>query len=49
MQVQADGDGRCCCCQDKSDKEEERWALQSHAQVDPALVTSCLGPVGLET
>jgi hypothetical protein len=30
-------------------KKEERWALQGHAQVDPALDTPCLGPVGLET
>ena len=49
MQIQADGDGSCCCRQDKSGEEEERWALQGHAQIDPALVTSCLGPVGLET
>ena len=49
MQVQADGDGSCCCQQDKSGEEEEGWALQGHAQVNPALGTSCLGPVGLET
>jgi hypothetical protein len=30
-------------------KEEEGWALQGHAQVNPALGTPCLGPVGLET
>ena len=30
-------------------KKEERWALQGHAQVNPALGTPCLGPVGLET
>jgi hypothetical protein len=27
MQVQADGDGSCCCYQDKSGEEEEGWAL----------------------
>jgi hypothetical protein len=32
-----------------SDEEEERWALQGHTQVNPALGTPCLGPVGLET
>jgi hypothetical protein len=31
------------------DEEEEGWALQGHAQVNPALGTPCLGPVGLET
>jgi hypothetical protein len=25
------------------------WALEGHAQVDLALGTPCLGPVGLET
>ena len=30
-------------------KKEKRWALQGHAQVDLALDTTCLGPVGLET
>jgi hypothetical protein len=30
-------------------KEEKDWALQGHAQVNPALDTPCLGPVGLET
>ena len=30
-------------------KEEEAWALQGHAQVNPALGTPCLGSVGLET
>jgi hypothetical protein len=49
MQVQADGDGSCCCYQDKSGEEEEGRALQGHAQVNPALGTPCLGPVGLET
>jgi hypothetical protein len=49
MQVQADGDGSCCYYQDKSGEEEEGWALQGHAQVNPALGTPCLGPVGLET
>jgi hypothetical protein len=34
---------------DKSGEEEEGWALQGHAQVNPALGTPCLGPVGLET
>ena len=29
--------------------KEEEWALQGHAQVNPALGTSCVGPVGLET
>ena len=29
--------------------KNERWALQGHAQVDLALGTPCLGPVGLET
>jgi hypothetical protein len=28
---------------------EKRWALQGHAEVNPALGTPCLGPVGLET
>jgi hypothetical protein len=27
-------------------EEEERWALQGHAQVTPALGTPCLGPCG---
>jgi hypothetical protein len=49
IQVQAEGDGCCCCRQDESDEREERWALQGHAQVNPALCTPCLGPVGLET
>ena len=49
MQVQAGGDGSCYCCQDKSSEKEERWTLQGHAQVNPALDTPCLGPVGLET
>ena len=35
--------------EDKSDEEEEKWALQGHAQVNPAHGTPCLGPVGLET
>jgi DnaJ-domain-containing protein 1 len=35
--------------QDKSGEDEERWALQGIAKVNPALGTSCLGPVGLET
>ena len=26
--------------------EEERWALQGHAQVAPSLGTPCLGPCG---
>jgi hypothetical protein len=30
-------------------KGKKRWALQGHAQVDLALGTPCLGPVGLET
>jgi hypothetical protein len=30
-------------------KKEEEWTLQGHAQVNPALGASCLGPVGLET
>jgi hypothetical protein len=30
-------------------EEEKRWALQGHAQVNPALGTPCLGPVGIET
>jgi hypothetical protein len=30
-------------------KKEEGWALQGHTQVNPALGTPCLGPVGLET
>jgi hypothetical protein len=30
-------------------KGRKRWALQGHAQVDLALGTPCLGPVGLET
>jgi hypothetical protein len=30
-------------------ERKKRWALQGHAQVDPALGTPCLGPVGLET
>ena len=30
----------------KSGREEERWALQGHAQVNPALGTPCLGPCG---
>jgi hypothetical protein len=29
--------------------KKKRWALQGHAQVNPALGTPCLGPVGLET
>jgi hypothetical protein len=49
IQDQADGDGCCCCCQDKADGRRKGWALQGHAQVNPALGTSCLGPVGLET
>ena len=49
MQVQAEGDGCCCCSHDRSDEEEGGWALQGHAQVNPALGTPCLGPVGLET
>jgi hypothetical protein len=48
MKVQTEGDGCYCCCQDRSD-EEEGWALQGHAQVNPALGTPCLGPLGLET
>jgi hypothetical protein len=31
------------------DDGRKRWALQGHAQVNPALGTPCLGPVGLET
>ena len=46
MQAQAGGDGNCYCWQDKSDEEEERWALQGHAQVNPALGTPYLGPCG---
>jgi hypothetical protein len=49
MQVQVDGDECYCYRQDKSDEEEEGWSLQGHAQVNPALGTPCLGPVGLET
>ena len=29
--------------------EEERWALQGHALVNPSLDTPCPRPVGLET
>jgi hypothetical protein len=29
--------------------KKKGWALQSHAQVNMALGTPCLGPVGLET
>jgi hypothetical protein len=29
--------------------KNERWALQGQAQVNMALGTPCLGPVGLET
>jgi hypothetical protein len=51
MQDQAEGDGCCCCCcwQSGGPEREKRWALQGHAQVDLALGTPCLGPVGLET
>ena len=49
MQVQDEGDGCCSCCQARSEEEEEGWALQGHAQVNPVLSTPCLGPVGLET
>jgi hypothetical protein len=49
MQVQVDGDECYCYRQDKFDEEEEGWSLQGHAQVNPALGTPCLGPVGLET
>jgi hypothetical protein len=49
IQVQAKGDGCCCCQQDKSDGRREGWALQDHGQVNPAFGTPCLGPVGLET
>jgi hypothetical protein len=31
------------------DDGRKRWALQGHAQVNPALGTPCLGPEGLET
>jgi hypothetical protein len=31
------------------DDGRKRWALQGHAQVNTALGTPCLGPVGLET
>jgi hypothetical protein len=48
IQDQYDGDGCCCCCQEKNDGRKI-WALQGHAQVNPALGTPCLGPVGLET
>jgi hypothetical protein len=34
---------------DKVEALKKRWALQGHAQVDLALGTPCLGPVGLET
>ena len=36
---------------DKTSPNERRegWALQGYAQVNPALGTPCLGPVGLET
>jgi hypothetical protein len=30
-------------------KKKKNGALQGHAQVNPSLGTSCLGPVGLET
>jgi hypothetical protein len=30
-------------------ERKKRWALQGHAQVDPALGTPCLGSMGLET
>jgi hypothetical protein len=30
-------------------ERKKTWALQGHAQVDLALGTPCLGPVGLET
>jgi hypothetical protein len=33
----------------KSDERRKGWALQGHAQVNPALGTPCLGPMGLET
>jgi hypothetical protein len=49
-QDQTKGDGCCCCCwQGRGVERENRWALQGHAKVDPALSTPCLGPVGLET
>ena len=31
------------------DDGRKGWALQGHAQVNPAFSTPCLGPVGLET
>ena len=49
IQDQADGDGCCCCLQDKADGRRKGWALHGHAQVNPALSTPCLGPVGLKT
>jgi hypothetical protein len=30
-------------------ERKKRWALQGHAQVDPAFDTPCLGPRGLKT
>jgi hypothetical protein len=30
-------------------EEKKRWALQGHAEVNFALDTPCLGPVGLKT
>ena len=48
IQDQANGDGCHCCWQDESDEKRKGRALQGHAQVNPALSTPCLGPVGLQ-
>jgi hypothetical protein len=30
-QVQANGDGYCCCWKSRGPEREKRWALQGHA------------------
>jgi len=45
IQAQAGGDGGWYCWQDRM-AEKEKKGPQDHAQVNPALDTPCLGPVG---
>ena len=49
LQDQAKGDGCCCYSQSGGAERKKRLALKGHDQVNLALGTPCLGPVGLET
>ena len=42
-------DGMDVVVADRMEVLKKRWALQGQAQINMALGTPCLGPVGLET